>query len=126
MRSLMMIAIAIPVVASAATNPFFSKSTLPYQTPAFDKIKDTDYQPAIEEGMKQQLAEMAAIANDSSAPTFDNTIIPMEKSGQLLTRVAKVFFNLTQSNTNDKLQEVEANVAPKLAAHSDAIFQNPK
>jgi len=86
-------------------NPLFTASTLQYQAPPFDKIKDTDYQPAIEEGMKQQIAEVDAIANEPAVPTFDNTIIPMEKSGATLTRAAKIFFALTASNTNDTLQK---------------------
>ncbi|HEX7190659.1 MAG TPA: M3 family metallopeptidase, partial [Thermoanaerobaculia bacterium] len=90
------------------------------------KIQDTDYQPAIEEGMKQQLAEIDVIANDSRSPAFDNTIIPMEKSGATLTRAAKIFFALTASNTNDTLQKSEGEVSPKLAAHQDTIYLNPK
>src|SRR5207253_5089203 len=110
----------------AQQNPFFQPSPLQYQAPPFDKIKDTDYQPALEEGMKQNLAEVNAIANSSEAPTFANTIEAMERSGALITRVAKVFFNLTQSNTNDTLQKVEAEESPKLAAHQDAIYLNEK
>jgi len=109
-----------------STNPFAAVSALPFQAPAFDRIQDSDYQPAIEAGMKQQIAEVDAIANDPSAPTFANTIEPMERSGAMLTRAAKVFFNLTQSNTNDTLQKIEAEESPKLAAHQDAIFLNPK
>src|SRR2546428_12067816 len=76
--------------------------------------------------MKQQIAEIEAIANNPDPPTFDNTIVAMEKSGELLTRAAKVFFNLAQSNTDDTMQKVEADESPKLAAHQDAIFLNPK
>src|SRR4051812_28162605 len=71
---------------SLAGNPFMKASTLPYQAPAFDKIKDSDYQPAIEEGMKQQLVEINNIANSKDKPTFENTLVAMEKSGQLLHR----------------------------------------
>jgi peptidyl-dipeptidase Dcp len=110
----------------AATNPFFSESSLPYHAPPFDKIKDTDYAPAIEEGMKDQLAEVEKIANDPASPTFANTFETLERSGALLTRVTKVFFNLTQSNTNDALQKIKSDEAPKLAAHSDTIYLNPK
>ncbi len=117
---------AAPQAATAASNPFFTASTLPYQAPPFDKIKDADYQPAIDEGMKRQRAEIDVIANDPAAPTFANTIEAMERTGELLTRAAKVFFNLTQSNTNDTLQKVETEEAPKLAAHQDAIYMNPK
>ena len=86
---------------AADPNPFFERSPLQYQAPPFDKIRDADYAPAIEEGMKRQIAEIEAIANDPAPPTFANTIEAMERSGELLTRVAKVFFNLAQSNTND-------------------------
>ena len=112
--------------APAAANPFFSESTLPFHAPPFDKIKDSDYAPAIEEGMKDQLVEIEKIANDSTPPTFANTFEAIERSGALLTRVTKVFFNLTQSNTNDTLQKIKSDEAPKLAAHSDAIFLNAK
>jgi peptidyl-dipeptidase Dcp len=118
-----------PVGASAplpAANPFFAESTLPYHAPPFDKIKDSDYAPAIEEGMKNQLAEVEAIAANPAPPTFANTLEAMERSGALLTRVNKVFFNLTQANTSDTLQKIKADEAPKLAAHSDAIFLNSK
>ena len=111
-------------VKFTAQNPFAAASTLPYQAPPFDKIHDADYQPAIEEGMRQQIAEVHAIATDTAAPTFDNTIVALEKSGGLLRRVAKVFFALTQSNTDDTLQQVQTDEAPKLAAHNDAIYLN--
>ena len=108
------------------SNPFFTPSTLQYQAPRFDLIRDEHYLPAFEEGMKQNKAEIDAIANDPAAPTFANTIEAMERSGALLTRVAKVFFNLAGSNTNDTIQKIEAEVSPKLSAHQDAIYMNPK
>ena len=118
-----------PFPAHAAdnpANPFLAESTLPFHAPPFDKIKDADYQPAIEEGMKDQLAEIEKIANDPEPPTFANTLEAMERSGALLTRVTKVFFNLSQSNTNDTIQKIKSEEAPKLAAHSDTIFLNAK
>jgi peptidyl-dipeptidase Dcp len=111
---------------AGAANPFFQASTLPFQAPPFDRIKDSDYKPAIEEGMKRQIAEIEAIAADPQAPTFVNTLEAMERSGELLTRAAKVFFNLVQANANDTLQQVRAEEAPRLAAHQDAIFLNTK
>jgi peptidyl-dipeptidase Dcp len=111
---------------AADSNPFFQASTLQYQAPPFDKIKDADYVPAIEEGMKRQLAEIDAIANDPAPPTFANTLEAIERSGELLTRVTKVFFNLAQSNTDDAMQGIRAQEAPKLAAHQDAIYLNAK
>jgi peptidyl-dipeptidase Dcp len=117
---------ATATVHVAASNPFFTASTLPFQAPPFDKIAESDYTPAIEEGMKRQIAEIETIANNPAAPTFANTIEAMERSGDLLTRVAKVFFNLAQSNTSDGMQKIKAEQAPKLAAHQDTIFLNSK
>jgi len=110
----------------AADNPFAGESTLPFHAPRFDKIKMADYAPAFEEGMRVHLAEMQAIADDPAQPTFENTIEKAEQSGMLLTRVAKVFFNLAQSNTNPDIQKLQAELAPKLAAHQDEIALNPK
>ena len=107
-----------------ADNPFSSISTLPLHTPAFDKIKEVHFQPAFMEGMKQQIAEMEAIAGQTASPTFDNTIVAMEKSGELLTRVRNVFSNLTSAHKNDALQNIETELAPLQAAHSDNILLN--
>ena len=108
------------------SNPFITASTLPYQAPPFDKIKDSDYQPAIEEGMKQQLEEVEKIADNPEPPTFDNTFVALEKSGVLLHRVMSVFNAVTAANTNDALQKVQEEEAPKLAEHDDAIHLNGK
>ena len=108
------------------SNPFFAPSTLPFQAPPFDKIKDEDYEPAIEAGMAQQLAEMQAIAENPAAPTFGNTFVAMEKSGLLLDRAMAAFSAVTGANTNPLLQKTRATLAPKLAAHSDAIHLNEK
>ena len=94
-----------------ADNPFAAESTLPFHAPHFDKIKVADYAPAFEEGMRVHLAEMEAIANDPAKATFENTIEKAERSGQLLTRVAKVFFNLAQSNTNPEIQKLQADLS---------------
>jgi peptidyl-dipeptidase Dcp len=112
--------------AFGPSNPFYAASTLPFQAPPFDKIKDTDYQPAIEAGIAQQMKETDAIANNPDAPTFDNTIVAMEKDGQLLTRVTLVFFGVTQANTNPTLQKVQEIVTPKLTALQDSIYLNSK
>lgn len=109
-----------------ATNPFFEASKLPLQAPDFTKIKDSDYQPALEEGMKQQQAEIGKIADNSEAPTFENTLVALEKSGQLLNRVNGVFNLVTSANTNLTLQKVQEEEASKLAANTDAIFLNTK
>jgi Zn-dependent oligopeptidases len=108
------------------SNPFYSASTLPFQAPPFDKIKDSDYQPAIETGMAQQLAEMKAIADNPAAPTFENTLVAMEKSGQLFDRVMMVFNGVTGANIDPELQKVQDIEAPKLAAHDDAIYLDSK
>ena len=105
-----------------AGNPFAQPSALPYTTPAFDRIKDEHYLPALLEGMQQHAAEIQAIAANAESPTFANTVEAMERSGALLTRVAKVFFNLTESTTNPTIQKIQAEVAPKLAAHQDSIY----
>src|SRR3989454_952585 len=105
-------------------NPFASASPLLYQAPPFDRIHDADYQPAVEEGMRQQLVEVARIAADTAAPSFDNTIVALERSGALLTRAFKVFNAMTQANTDDTLQRVQTEEAPRLAAHLDAIHLN--
>jgi peptidyl-dipeptidase Dcp len=107
-------------------NPFANPSPLFDQAPPFDKIHDADYQPAMEEGMRRQLAEITAIATDTAAPTFDNTIVAMERSGALLDRVNKVFFALTAANIDDTLQQIQTDEAPRLAAHNDAIYLNPQ
>jgi peptidyl-dipeptidase Dcp len=112
-----------PVLA-AGSNPFFVESTLPYHAPRFDVIRNEDYQPALEEGMRQQLAEIDAIAKQMQPPTFNNTIVAMEKSGAPLTRASKAFFGVIGANTNDTLQKVQQIEAPKLAAHNDAIYLN--
>jgi len=107
-------------------NPLFSESTLPFHAPDFDAIKVEHYRPAFEAGMEQELEEIKEIANNPEPPTFENTIVAMEKSGRLLERTASVFYNLTSSNTNDKIQEIQKEMAPKLAAHSDNILLNPE
>jgi peptidyl-dipeptidase Dcp len=112
--------------AFGPSNPFYAESTLPFQAPPFDKIKDADYEPAIDAGIAQARAENEAIANSAAAPTFENTIAAMEKAGQLLNRVTLVFFGVTQANTNDTLQKVQETVTPKLTALQDSIYLNNK
>jgi peptidyl-dipeptidase Dcp len=108
------------------SNPFAKPSTLPFQYPAFDKIKNEDFAPAFEEGMRQHSLEIDAIAASRAAPTFQNTIVAMERSGQLLNRVSTAFYNLVGANTNDTLNALDKELAPKLAAHSDKIRLNEK
>ena len=106
--------------ALAAPNPFAVPSSLPYQAPRFDQIKDGDYQPAFDTGMKQQMAEIDAIAANPAAPSFENTIAALERSGRMLERVNNTFFAVVQANTNPALDKVQTIEAPKLAAISDA------
>jgi peptidyl-dipeptidase Dcp len=113
-------------LATASGNPLATASTLPFHYPQFDKIKDEHFIPAFNEGMRQQLKEVDAIANNKAAPSFDNTIVAMEKSGALLTRVQTIFGNLQGANTNDKLDAIDSEMSPKLAAHADAIYLNAK
>ena len=110
--------------AFTSLNPFAAPSPLFDQAPPFDRIHDADFQPALEEGMRRQLAVVAAIAADTAAPTFDNTILAMERSGTLLHRSARVFFALAAANMDDTIQQVQEDEAPRLAAHHDAIFLN--
>jgi peptidyl-dipeptidase Dcp len=123
-------AINAPSTAADSTfgpsNPFYAPSTLPFQAPPFDKIKDEDYQPAIEAGMAEELSEIEIIANSPAPPTFENTIVAMEKTGQLLQRALAAFGAVTAANTNPFLEKVQAEEAPKLAAHQDAILLNAK
>jgi len=109
-----------------SSNPFSAPSALPFQAADFTKIKTGDYKPAIEEGMKQQLSEIDKIAENAEAPTFENTFVALEKSGALLRRVNGVFGLVIQANFNPELQKVQEEVAPKLAAVSDAMFLNTK
>lgn len=109
---------------SMNNNPLFTASPLPYEAPDFDAIKVEHYRPAFEEGMKRELEEMEAIAANPELPTFENTIVAMEKSGELLQRTSSVFYNLTSAHTNDQIQEIQSEMAPKLAAHSDDILLN--
>src|SRR5579872_2012229 len=121
----------LTVVLTAAAcshnvNPFLTASPLFDQAPPFDRIHDSDYEPALEEGMRLQLAEYDSIASQSAPTTFDNTLVPMEKSGEVLTRTLKVFSALNGANTNDTLQHIQEVMAPKLAAHHDAFYLNDR
>ncbi len=104
------------------SNPFYGASTLPLQAPPFDKIKDADYQPALDAGMAQHLEEVRGIAENADAPTFENTLVALEKSGQLFQRVALVFNAVTGANLSPELEKLQEIEAPKFAAHRDAIF----
>jgi len=113
------------IAAPVASNPFAEPSGLPYLLPPFDKISNADFRPGFEAGMAEQRKEIDAIAHNPEAPSFDNTMVAMERSGRMLDRVNKVFFNLSSSNTNDEIDKIQEEMAPKLTAHQDAIFLDP-
>ncbi|MFZ5607305.1 MAG: M3 family metallopeptidase [Pseudomonadota bacterium] len=115
-----------PMPAIAYSGPFAAPSPLPMHYPQFDKIKDSDFAPAFDAGMAIQLREVAAIADNPAPPTFENTIVAMEKSGQVLNRATSVFFNLVATDKNDAREKLETEYAPKFSAHADAIALNPK
>jgi len=110
----------------SGTNPFYQDSSLYMQFPAFDKIFNSDYAPAFKKGMAENLVEINAIANNPEPATFENTMLAMEKGGQILSRVSSVFFALSSANTNDDIKALRSDIAPKLSAHSDEILLNPK
>ena len=107
-------------------NPFFTESPLPFEYPQFDRIDEEDYRPAFEQGMARHLDQANAIANQTEPPSFENTLVELERSGRMLRRVRSVFFNLVAAHTNDKLEEIRSEMAPKLSAHRDRILLNLK
>ena len=132
-----MIALSVIVLASCTSkpepkpeaekpNPFLSEYTTPFQVPPFDEIKNEHYLPAFEAGIAEQQAEIDDIVNNAETPTFENTILPYDKSGQTLSRVSNVFFNLNECLTNDEMVAIAEQVLPMLSKHSDAIMMNPK
>jgi len=112
------------VGAVSDDNPFYTESTQPYQLPPFDRIEESHFLPAFERGMAEQLEEVAMIVGQSDPATFDNTLVALERSGVLLNRVAATFFNLSSADTNEALDQIQAEVAPRLAAHTDQILLN--
>ncbi|WP_292042276.1 M3 family metallopeptidase [Massilia sp. UBA6681] len=119
-------AYAAPASMLEASNPFAKPSTLPFNYPAWDKISNEHFAPAFAEAMRQEALEIETIANNKAAPTFENTIVAMERSGQLMNRVGAAFGTLKGSYTNDALQALDKELAPKLSAHNDAIRLNSK
>ena len=134
MRSISLVLIAIFVVMMSAQaikkgdnkNPFFANYTTPFAIPPFDKIKNADYLPAFEEGMKQHNAEIKSIVSNPKAPTFKNTVEALDFSGELLKKVSQVFFNITESETNEELQKISEKVTPMVTEHGDNIALNEK
>ncbi|WP_018980967.1 M3 family metallopeptidase [Saccharibacter floricola] len=119
-------ALSFGAAHAASANPFFQPSSYPYQAPAFDRIKESDYQPAFERGMVEHLREVNAIAKDKAAPSFENTIVALEKSGRLLDRVTETFFGVYQANSTPALDRVQSREAPRLAQHQDEINLNAR
>src|SRR4030042_180173 len=107
-----------------SANPFLTRWDTPFGVPPFDKIKNEHYMPAFLEGIKQDSAEIAAIIASIAEPTFDNTILPLDKSGDLLAKVKSVFSNLNEANTNKEMEELNTEIAPMLSAHHDDIILN--
>ena len=112
--------------ASGVQNPFFSEFSTPKSTPPFDLIKTEHYKPAFVAGIEQQTVEIDAIANNSEAPTFENTVVALDETGSLLNRVSSVFYAVSNANTNPSLQEIETEISPLLSEHGDNIFLNEK
>ena len=128
-----MIALSVIVMASCghnnkqeSPNPFLSEYQTPFKVVPFDQIKTEHYMPAFEAGMKEQLEEIDAIVNNEETPTFQNTILPYDKSGETLSRVSSVFFNILECNSDDELLALAEEVMPMLSKHGDAIAMNPK
>src|SRR5216110_2778438 len=112
--------------ADPIDNPLLKESTLPYHLPPFDQIKDQHFVPAMEAGMRDQLKEVDAVANNPEKPTFENTVVALERTGRSLDRAERTFSNLNACNTNPALQKIDKEMAPKLSAHRDAIHLNGK
>ncbi|MEQ1829644.1 MAG: M3 family metallopeptidase [Pirellula sp.] len=114
------------LIQSSMNNPFLVPSKLHLQAPDFAAIKHEYYEPAFEAGMKEQLDQVRAIADQTASASFDNTLVALEKTGEILKRVQAVFFNMSSAHTDEKIQAIEEKIAPKLASHSDDIFLNKK
>ncbi len=115
-----------PKTETETPNPFLTEYTTPFQVPPFDQIRNEHYLPAFEAGIAEQQAEVEAIVNNEETPTFANTILPFDKSGETLDRVSNVFFNLNECLTDDEMVEIAETVLPMLSKHSDSIMMNPK
>lgn len=126
MRMLFLVTALVPTLAVAQDNPFFAPYGTPWETPAFDKIKIEHYMPAFDAGIAEQKKQAEAIRDNKDAPTFENTVQALEVSGPLLARVGEVFFNLNSAETNDEMQAIARDVAPKLSSLEDDIYLDPK
>jgi peptidyl-dipeptidase Dcp len=120
------VSVPSPAAAPAPANPFFGESPLPLHYPQFDRIRDSDFAPAFDRGMDEELAEVSAIADNPAPPTFDNTIVALQRAGRILERARTVFSSLVGADTNDAREALRAEYAPKFSAHRDAIMLNPR
>jgi len=107
-------------------NPFFSDYDTPFEVPPFDKINNSHYMPAFEKGMEIHKKEVEAILSNTEKPTFNNTIVALDESGKILSKVSRVFFGLASANTNPEMQMIQMEISPKLSAHSDEIRLDPR
>ena len=114
------------VADTSSVNPFFIEYTTPFGVPPFEQIRVEHYKPAFLKGMKEQTAEIEAIVNNPDEATFENTIVALDRSGELLTKVAYAFSGQASVNTNDEIQALEQELSPLLSKHSDDISLNPK
>ena len=115
-----------PEKAMTDPNPLLTESSLPFRYPPFDRIQTGHFGPAFEQGMAEHRREIDKVAGNPEAPSFENTVVAMEKAGQLLSRTSRIFFGLNSSNTNPEMQKLQREMAPKLAAHSDSITLDPR
>jgi peptidyl-dipeptidase Dcp len=120
------LAMALGLAGAAAAGPFDAPSPLPFHAPQFDRIKDADYQPAFEDAMRRNLAEVARIADNPAPPTFQNTIVALERSGRMLARVSATFDNINGANTDEALQKIDEIEAPRRTANQDAVLLNTR
>jgi peptidyl-dipeptidase Dcp len=123
--SLLPLAMSLTTTAQTAANPLLTESPLPYQLPPFAEIRDEHFAPAFEQGMTEQLREVEAISTNTAAPTFENTIVALERSGEMLSRAERAFSILSGALTNPQLEKLDTQMSPRLAAHRDAIGLNP-
>ncbi len=111
---------------AAMDNPLLTSFTTPFGVPPFDLIKPHHYTPAFNQGMEEHMKEVEAVISNKEEPTFENTIVALDKSGELLSKVSRIFFGLAEANTNDSLQQIQVAISPELSAHNDAISLNPR
>ncbi len=123
---LLLFIVLVAISCSKESNPFFKEWETPFGIPPFEEIKIDHYMPAFEEGIKQEKAESEAIVDNQESPTFDNTIVALEKTGRLLDKVSGVFYNLKSAHTNETMNDLAKELAPMLSKHNDEIALNDK